>query len=76
LVVVVVVVVVWWWVGWLVGVLVWVVVWVVWGDAYGVPLYQFPAISAYRRTVAGVSPSPLAPGVLWNIWAWKPVEKG
>lgn len=47
-----------------------------WADAYGVPLYQFPAISAYRRTVAGVSPSPLAPGVLWNIWAWKPVEKG
>jgi peptide/nickel transport system substrate-binding protein len=48
----------------------------VWADAYGVPLYQFPAITAFRRTVSGVSPSPLAPGVLWNVWDWKPVKKG
>lgn len=48
----------------------------VWADAYGVPLYQFPAITAYRRTVSGVSSSPLAPGVLWNVWAWKPVKGG
>jgi peptide/nickel transport system substrate-binding protein len=48
----------------------------VWADAYGVPLYQFPAITAFRRSVSGVSSSPLAPGVLWNVWAWKPVKKG
>lgn len=48
----------------------------VWADAYGVPLYQFPSMTAFRRTVSGVSPSPLAPGLLWNVWEWKPVEKG
>ncbi|MEO6944320.1 MAG: ABC transporter family substrate-binding protein [Lacisediminihabitans sp.] len=48
----------------------------VWADAYGVPLYQFPAITAFRRSVSGVSSSPLAPGVLWNVWEWKPVNNG
>lgn len=48
----------------------------IWADAYGVPLYQFPTITAFRSTVAGVSSSPLAPGVLWNIWAWRPVAAG
>jgi peptide/nickel transport system substrate-binding protein len=48
----------------------------IWADAYGVPLYQFPTITAFRSTVAGVSSSPLAPGILWNIWAWRPVKKG
>lgn len=46
----------------------------VWADAYGVPLYQFPTITAFRRTVSGVSSSPLAPGILWNIWVWKPTK--
>ncbi len=45
-----------------------------WTDAYGVPLYQFPTVTAYRNTVSGVSSSPLAPGVLWNPWSWKPVK--
>lgn len=49
---------------------------ILWEDAYGVPLYQFPAITAFSKRVSGISPSPLAPGVLWNLWAWKPVEKG
>ena len=48
----------------------------VWADAYGVPLYQFPAVTAFKRSVTGVSSAPLAPGVLWNVWAWKPVGKG
>ena len=41
--------------------------------APGVPLYQFPAIVAVGPRVSGVSLSPLPPGILWNIWAWKPV---
>ncbi|MEO7122396.1 MAG: ABC transporter family substrate-binding protein [Lacisediminihabitans sp.] len=48
----------------------------IWADAYGVPLYQFPTITAFRRTVSGVSSSPLGPGILWNLWAWKPVSAG
>jgi peptide/nickel transport system substrate-binding protein len=46
-----------------------------WADAYGVTLYQFPAITAVDRGVKGVARSPLAPGLLWNIWAWSPVVK-
>jgi len=48
----------------------------VWADAYGVPLYQFPTVTAFRSSVSGVSASPLPPGVLWNLWAWKPVKTG
>jgi peptide/nickel transport system substrate-binding protein len=41
-------------------------------DAYGLPLYQLPSITAFRTTVGGVSRSPFAPGVFWNIWEWRP----
>jgi peptide/nickel transport system substrate-binding protein len=47
-----------------------------WSDAYGVPLYQFPSLTAFSTRVANVTSSPLAPNVLWNIWAWKPVTEG
>ena len=43
-----------------------------WADAYGVPLYQFPAVAAFDPGVTGVAPSPLSPGILWNLWEWKP----
>lgn len=46
----------------------------VWADAYGVPLYQFPSVTAFDDRVTGIAPSPLAPNLLWNIWAWAPVE--
>lgn len=46
----------------------------VWADAYGVPLYQFPAVTAFNGTVSGVQPSPIGPGLLWNIWDWTPVK--
>lgn len=42
-------------------------------DAYGLPLYQFPTVTAVDKRVKGVAPSPLAPNLLWNIWAWTPV---
>ncbi|WP_394768087.1 ABC transporter family substrate-binding protein [Lacisediminihabitans sp.] len=46
----------------------------VWADAYGVPLYQFPSLTAFNDRVTGIAPSPLAPNLLWNIWAWAPVK--
>ncbi|MCY7326238.1 MAG: ABC transporter family substrate-binding protein, partial [Microbacteriaceae bacterium] len=46
----------------------------VWADAAGMPLYQFPSITAFRTGVTGVTPSPLAAGVLWNVWDWKPTR--
>lgn len=45
----------------------------VWADAYGLPLYQFPAVTAFNDRVRGVAPSPVTPNLLWNIWAWRPV---
>ncbi|CAN5493234.1 ABC transporter family substrate-binding protein [soil metagenome] len=45
----------------------------VWADAYGVPLYQFPAVTAFNDKVRGVAPSPLSPNLLWNVWDWSPV---
>jgi peptide/nickel transport system substrate-binding protein len=44
--------------------------------APGLPLYRFPAVTAVSKRVSGVTLSPLPPGILWNIWAWKPVVKG
>jgi peptide/nickel transport system substrate-binding protein len=43
-------------------------------DDYGLPLYQLPALTAFRTTVAGVSRSPFSPGVFWNIWDWRPAS--
>ncbi|WP_354575747.1 ABC transporter family substrate-binding protein [Frigoribacterium sp. UYMn621] len=47
----------------------------VWADAYGVPLYQFPAVTAFNDHVRGVAPSPLSPNLLWNVWDWSPADK-
>jgi peptide/nickel transport system substrate-binding protein len=47
-----------------------------WADAYGVTLYQFPAVTAISSRVSGVAPSPLPPGLLWNLWDWSPVSTG
>ncbi|WP_353987577.1 ABC transporter substrate-binding protein [Ruicaihuangia caeni] len=43
-----------------------------WDDAYGVPLYQYPALVAHTDAVSGVTPSPLPQGLLWNAWQWMP----
>lgn len=48
----------------------------VWDDAAGAPLYQYPSITAFSSEVTGVTPSPLAPGVLGNAWEWKPRSEG
>ena len=41
-------------------------------DAYGLPLYQFPVLTAYSDRVTGVEHSALEPGIFWNIWEWQP----
>ncbi len=41
-------------------------------DAYGLPLYQLPAIAGVSDRVAGVSRSVLPPGILWDFWRWQP----
>ncbi|MBC7723619.1 MAG: ABC transporter family substrate-binding protein [Burkholderiaceae bacterium] len=46
----------------------------VWAQSAGLPLYQFPSITAVRADVAGATPSPLAPGPLWNVWQWTPTS--
>ena len=43
-----------------------------WNDAYGVPLYQYPVVTAHSDRVTGVRNSALDPGVFWNIWDWQP----
>src|SRR5690606_41491774 len=43
-----------------------------WADAYGVPLFAHPTLTAVSERIEGVSRSPLARGVLWNACAWTP----
>lgn len=44
----------------------------VWSDAYGVPLFAYPTVTGVSSAVTGVTRSPLARGVFWNAWQWKP----
>jgi peptide/nickel transport system substrate-binding protein len=41
-------------------------------DHYGLPLFDHPAIVAYRSDVDGVAPGAFAGGLLWNLWDWQP----
>ena len=45
-----------------------------WDDGYGVPLYQFPSLVAVRGGIENVEPSPLTPGLTWNLWEWQPAS--
>ncbi len=47
---------------------------ILWADAYGVPLFAHPTLTAVSDRLTGVSRSPLARGVLWNAWAWAPAS--
>jgi peptide/nickel transport system substrate-binding protein len=44
----------------------------VWADAYGLPLFAYPTVTAVSADVTGVTRSPLARGVFWNAWEWTP----
>lgn len=41
-------------------------------DAYGLPLFAYPTLTAVSAKVANVTRSPLARGVFWNAWEWAP----
>lgn len=45
---------------------------ILWADAYGVPLFAHPTLTAISERLTGVTRSPLARGVLWNAWEWAP----
>jgi peptide/nickel transport system substrate-binding protein len=41
-------------------------------DAFGLPIFQHPAITAYNSTyVDGVRNIPIAPTYLYNVWDWQ-----
>jgi len=42
-------------------------------DAFGLPIFQFPEITAFNSTyVQNVSSIPLSPTVLFDVWNWTP----
>ncbi|WP_309710120.1 ABC transporter substrate-binding protein [Pseudolysinimonas sp.] len=43
-------------------------------DAYGLPLYAYPTLTAISADIQNVTRSPLARGVFWNAWEWAPAE--
>lgn len=47
----------------------------IWADAYGVPLFAYPTVTGVSTDVVGVTRSPLARGVFWNAWDWKPADQ-
>jgi peptide/nickel transport system substrate-binding protein len=41
-------------------------------DAFGLPIFQFPQITAFNTTyVSGVSDIPISPTVFFNVWEWE-----
>jgi peptide/nickel transport system substrate-binding protein len=48
---------------------------ILFADAFGLPIFQHPQITAYNSTyVAGVSNIAIAPTVLFNVWDWEAVS--
>jgi len=44
----------------------------IWSQAYGLPLYAYPTLTAVDARVTGVTRSALAGSVFWDAWSWKP----
>lgn len=42
-----------------------------WGDGFGVTLFQFPEITGVSDRVSNVSSVPLSPTYFWNFWEWE-----
>jgi peptide/nickel transport system substrate-binding protein len=38
------------------------------------PIFQFPGLTAWSDTVAGVKPAFLSPTYFWNFWEWAPAD--
>lgn len=43
-------------------------------DAYGLPLFAYPTLTAVSAEIENVTRSPLARGVFWNAWEWAPAS--
>jgi peptide/nickel transport system substrate-binding protein len=39
-------------------------------QALTVPVFQFPAVTAYNSALKNVKPAPLSPTLVWNYWEW------
>ena len=39
-------------------------------NAYTIPLFQWPGVTAIAKEVDGVKPSPITPTLVWNYWDW------
>ena len=43
-------------------------------QAWSVPIFQFPGITAWSAETEGVVPGFLSPTYFWNFWDWQPVD--
>ncbi|GAB3126406.1 ABC transporter family substrate-binding protein [Glaciibacter psychrotolerans] len=43
-------------------------------QAWTVPIFQFPGVTAWSDKVTGVDPAFLAPQYFWNFWDWAPSD--
>ena len=39
-------------------------------NAWTLPVYQWPAVTAFGKSVKGVKASPISPTAAWNYWQW------
>lgn len=44
---------------------------ILWGDAYGVTLFQHPNVTAYSNDLKNIKDAPLSPNVFWNFFDWE-----
>ncbi|SFI24947.1 MULTISPECIES: ABC transporter family substrate-binding protein [Microbacterium] len=43
-------------------------------QAWSVPIFQFPGITAWSEDTTGVVPGFLSPTYFWNFWEWAPAD--
>ncbi|MGJ1428618.1 hypothetical protein ACR8AL_08310 [Clavibacter sepedonicus] len=43
-------------------------------QSWTTPIYQFPGLTAWSKTVSGVKPAFLSPNWFWNHWDWAPAQ--
>jgi peptide/nickel transport system substrate-binding protein len=41
-----------------------------WADAFGVTIFQFPAIQGWDETLSGVEPITISPTIFYGFWDW------
>lgn len=49
---------------------------IVYGQAWTVPIYQFPGVLAWSDQVQNVEPGFLSPNYFWNATSWAPADGG